>query len=291
VSWVSWVKVEHDLPFTSPLMPDNLYGHLAATAVPGVEEWHAGAYRRTVSLRHGPALLAARAPRAGVVPFTAWLTDPRDEVEAVETGRFILDLDAAPERIDAVLRADPVLRPLVEAHPGRRVPHVPDPAEFAVRALLGQQVSTAAARTHTARLVAAHGEPVPDPEGGLTHVFPTAAALTAVDPAALALPASRRAAFLALVGALAAGPVSRAGLLALRGVGPWTADSVAMRALGDPDAFLATDLGIKVAAKNLGLPTTPGALTKYAERWRPYRAYAVQYLWATLPHPINTMPV
>jgi AraC family transcriptional regulator, regulatory protein of adaptative response / DNA-3-methyladenine glycosylase II len=284
---VSWFRVSHDLGYTEPLTPDNLYGHLAETAVPGVEEWHGGAYRRSVTLAHGPALLSLPPPAGGRVPFTALLSDRRDDEEAVAVARFVLDLDADPVAIDDTLRADPVLRPLVEAHPGRRVPRVPDAAEFAVRALLGQQVSTAAARTHAARLVVAYGTPVDDPQGGLTHVFPGPGALSAAEPA---LPTARKAAFRALVAALRTGELSRAELLALPGIGPWTADSVAMRALGDPDAFLPTDLGVKGAARNLGLPTTPGALTKHAERWRPYRAYAVQYLWATLPHPINVMP-
>lgn len=284
---MTWFRVVHDLEYAEPLTPDNLYGHLAATAVPGVEEWHDGAYRRSVTLAHGPALLAVKPPEAGRVRLTALLSDRRDDAEAVATARFVLDLDADPVLVDATLRADPVLRPLVDAHPGRRVPHVPDAAEFAVRALLGQQVSTAAARTHAARLVVAHGTPVDDPEGNLTHVFPLPGALTEAAPA---LPTARKAAFRTLVTALAAGARSREALLALPGIGPWTADSVAMRALGDADAFLPTDLGVKVAAQQLGLPATPGALTKHAERWRPFRAYAVQYLWATLPHPVNVMP-
>ena len=161
-------------------------------------------------------------------------------------------------------------------------------------------MSTAAARTHAARLVQAHGEPLDDPEGGLTHLFPTPAALRSIDPAALALPNARRTAFLSLVTALATGAARiergrdaatvRAELLALPGIGPWTAESVAMRALGDPDAFLATDLGVKAAAKERGLPSSPSALIRHAERWRPYRAYAVQHLWAVLPHPINRLP-
>lgn len=176
-----------------------------------------------------------------------------------------------------------------------------DEAEFAVRAVLGQQVSTAAARTHAARLVTAHGEPVDDPEGGLTHLFPAPEALAALDPESLAMPRTRRTTFATLVRRLADGelhlgvesdwPQSRAQLLALPGFGPWTADVIAMRALGDPDAFLPTDLGIRRAARELGLPSTPAALTARAASWRPWRAYAVQYLWATDSHPINFLPV
>jgi len=166
--------------------------------------------------------------------------------------------------------------------------------------VLGQQVSTAAARTHAARLVAAHGDPVADPEGGLTSLFPTASALAGLDPAALAMPASRRAALIALVRALAGGELvldpgadrdrARAQLLALPGIGPWTAETVAMRGLGDPDAFLPTDLGVAVAAGRLGLPTTPGALRARSRAWSPWRAYATQHLWAVLDHPVNALP-
>lgn len=185
--------------------------------------------------------------------------------------------------------------------PGRRVPRTVDEAEFAVRAVLGQQVSTAAARTHAARLVTAHGDPVEDPEGGLTHLFPTPQALAAVDPASLAMPRTRRATFVDLVGRLAGGTLqlgvesdwsqAREQLLALPGFGPWTVDVIAMRALGDPDAFLPTDLGIRRAAQELGLPSTPAALTARAAAWRPWRAYAVQYLWSTDSHPVNFLPV
>ncbi|OSC55444.1 DNA-3-methyladenine glycosylase, partial [Streptomyces sp. 4F] len=213
----------------------------------------------------------------------------------------LLDLDADPAAVDDQLRADPLLAPLVDKAPGRRVPRTVDEAEFAVRAVLGQQVSTAAARTHAARLVAAHGDPVDDPEGGLTHLFPSAAALASVDPETLAMPRTRRTTFTTLVSHLADGSLNlgvecdraetRARLLALPGFGPWTADVIAMRALGDPDAFLPTDLGIRRAAAELGLPSTPAALTARAATWRPWRAYAVQYLWATDSHPINFLPV
>ncbi len=188
----------------------------------------------------------------------------------------------------------------MDAAPGRRVPGSVDPAEFAVRAVLGQQVSTAAARTHAARLVAAHGTPVDDPEGGLTHLFPEPGALAALDPETLALPRSRRTTLLTLVRALADGTLplgpaddreeARARLLALPGFGPWTTEIIAMRALGDPDAFLPGDLGVRRAAEGLGLPATPAALTARAAHWRPWRAYAVQYLWATDSHPINHLP-
>ncbi|WP_282107925.1 AlkA N-terminal domain-containing protein [Streptomyces sp. RK76] len=288
------------LPFRAPLNPDNLFGHLAATAVPGVEEWRDGAYRRTLRLPYGHGIVALT-PNPDHIACRLTLSDLRDLTVAISRCRRLLDLDADPTAIDDQLRADPLLAPLVDKAPGRRVPRTVDEAEFAVRAVLGQQVSTAAARTHAARLVTAHGDPVDDPEGGLTHLFPSTEALAAVDPGTLAMPRTRRTTFTTLVAHLADGSVNpgvesdwaetRARLLALPGFGPWTADVIAMRALGDPDAFLPTDLGIRRAAAELGLPSTPAALTARAAAWRPWRAYAVQYLWATDDHPINFLPV
>ncbi|MGW7382935.1 AlkA N-terminal domain-containing protein [Streptomyces sp. NPDC054794] len=288
------------LPFRAPLNPDNLFGHLAATAVPGVEEWRDGAYRRTLRLPYGHGIVALT-PRPDHIACRLTLSDLRDLTVAISRCRRLLDLDADPVAVDDQLRTDPLLAPLVDKAPGRRVPRTVDEAEFAVRAVLGQQVSTAAARTHAARLVTAHGKPVDDPEGGLTHLFPAPEALAGLDPERLAMPRTRRATFTTLVGRLAGGTLhlgvesdwaqSRAQLLSLPGFGPWTVDVIAMRALGDPDAFLATDLGIRRAAQELGLPSTPAALTARAAAWRPWRAYAVQYLWATDSHPINFLPV
>ncbi|MFB7452195.1 AlkA N-terminal domain-containing protein [Streptomyces sp. NPDC056194] len=287
------------LPFRAPLEPSNLFGHLAATAVPGVEEWRDGAYRRTLSLPYGHGIVSL-APRPDHIACRLFLTEPRDLTHAISRCRRLLDLDADPVAVDEQLRTDPLLAPLVDKAPGRRVPGTVDPAEFAVRAVLGQQVSTAAARTHAARLVTAHGIPIEDPEGGLTHLFPGPEALAALDPESLALPRSRRTTLLTLVRALADGSLplgpaddreeARARLLALPGFGPWTTEIIAMRALGDPDAFLPGDLGVRRAAEGLGLPGTPAALTARAAHWRPWRAYAVQYLWATDDHPINHLP-
>ncbi|MGI5471662.1 AlkA N-terminal domain-containing protein [Streptomyces sp. CA-132043] len=287
------------LPFRKPLCPDNLFGHLAATAVPGVEEWRDGAYRRTLRLPYGHGIVALT-PRPDHIDCRLSLTDLRDLAGAIARCRRMLDLDADPEAVDGLLAADPVLAPLVAKAPGRRVPRTVDAEEFAVRAVLGQQVSTAAARTHAGRLTAAHGERINDPEGGLTRLFPSAGALAGLDPETLAMPRTRRATLTGLIAALAAGELqlgpggdrerARAALAALPGFGPWTVECIAMRALGDPDAFTATDLGVRRAAQGLGLPGTPAALLARAAAWRPWRAYAVQYLWATDDHPINHLP-
>ncbi|WP_274912447.1 AlkA N-terminal domain-containing protein [Streptomyces sp. WZ-12] len=287
------------LPFRQPLNPDNLFGHLAATAVPGVEEWRNGAYRRTLDLPYGHGIVALT-PRPDHIDCRLSLTDLRDLAGAIARCRRMLDLDADPEAVDGLLRTDPQLAPLVDKAPGRRVPRTADADEFAVRAVLGQQVSTAAARTHAGRLVLAHGEPIDDPGGGLTHLFPRATALAQLDPETLAMPRTRRTTLTGLIAVLADGTLqlgvgsdrdeARARLAALPGIGPWTVESIAMRALGDPDAFTPTDLGLRRAAADLGMPATPAALIRHSARWRPWRAYAVQYLWATGDHPINYLP-
>ncbi|MEV5505723.1 AlkA N-terminal domain-containing protein [Streptomyces orinoci] len=287
------------LPYRRPLCPDNLFGLLAATAVPGVEEWRDGAYHRTLRLPYGHGTVSL-APGPGHIDCRLSLSDQRDLSGAISRCRRLLDLDADPEAVDAQLCTDAHLAPLVRRAPGRRVPRTVDGGEFAIRAVLGQQVSTAAARTLAARLVTAHGEPLTAPEGGLTHLFPTAEALADLDPAALAMPAARRKTVRGLVTALASGELrlgidsdwsaARAELVQLPGIGPWTAELIAMRALGDPDAFLPTDLGVRRAAARLGLPGTPAALTRQAAAWRPWRAYAVQYLWAADGHAAARMP-
>lgn len=299
VSSGAWHHLRLRLPFRRPLCVDNLFGHLVATAVPGVEEWRDGAYRRTMQLPHGPAVVALR-PEAGHVSAGVWLQDLADLPVAISRSRWLLDLDADPEAIDAHLAADAVLAPMVRAAPGRRVPRTVDGAELALRLVIGQQISTRAARTHTARLVEAYGEPIDDPDGGLTATFPDAAAIADASDATLAMPQTRRDTLRGLAGALAEGTIdvsagadwdrARQQLLALRGIGPWTVEGVAMRALGDPDAFLATDLGVRQAMSGLGLADAGRAQQAVAAPWRPWRAYAVQHLWATGPHEINRLP-
>jgi len=287
------------LPFRTPLTPDSLFGHLAATAVPGVEEWRDGAYRRTLRLPHGHGIVALR-PAQDHVSCHLLLADLRDLASAITRCRRLLDLDADPVAIADLLLSDSVLAPLVGKAPGRRVPRTVDPAEFALRAVLGQQISISAARTHAARLAAAYGEPVGDPAGGLSRLFPDPAALVTADPDSLAMPRSRRESFAALSTALAEGRVdlstgsdwheARTQLDSLPGLGPWTIETIAMRALGDPDAFPAADLGIRAGARYAGLPDGAVTLTARAGAWRPWRSYAVQYLWAATDHVINHLP-
>ena len=284
------------LAFRHPLCPDNLFGHLAATAVPGVEEVVNGTYRRTLDLAHGPGIVELT-PTPDFITCRALLSDMRDLTATIARCRWLLDLDADPVAIDEQLSADRVLRPLVAKARGRRVPRCVDANEMALRAVLGQHISTAAARTHAARVVTEHGVPVCDAHGSLTHLFPRPESLRMVQ---LAMPAKRREAFDALVEALDTrrldlGPgcdrdEAMSVMSGLPGIGPWTKQVISMRALGDPDAFPETDLGVRRAAESLGLPATPATLVERSGRWRPWRAYAVQYLWSMDDHPINHWP-
>ncbi|HET8642485.1 MAG TPA: AlkA N-terminal domain-containing protein [Pseudonocardiaceae bacterium] len=285
------------LPYRPPLHAAALLEFLAARAVPGVEAVDAvdgASYRRALRLPHGPATVAL-APAGGHVAATLRLSDMRDLAPAVARCRRLLDLDADPVAIDAVLAQDPALAPAVAKEPGVRVPRAVDGFEIAVRAVVGQQISVPGARKVLTRLVAAQpapgeaGQPAPDGTGPL--LFPDPETLLGLPDEAFAMPAARRATLRALARAVADGELDLDGgadraeterrLLALPGVGPWTAGYVALRALGDPDAFLPTDLGVRRGAAALGLPGTATALDSHAVRWRPWRSYAVIRLWRT----------
>lgn len=243
---------------------------LAARAVPGIEEVTGGGYRRTVRLPHGPGVIGAD----GTV-----VVDPRDEAAAHAAAKRLAGADPAPA--DDHLARDPYLGPLIAARPRLRMPGTVDGGELAIRAVLGQQVSLAAARTLAGRLVAAAGEPLDEPVGSLTHLWPepTAIAESAAD---LPMPRARQQAIAALAGALAGGlrlepgGDAREQLLELPGIGPWTAEYIAMRAHGDPDAWLPTDVGVRHGLARIG--ATPEA----AEAWRPHRTHAVRHLWAAV---------
>ncbi|HSZ70895.1 MAG TPA: AlkA N-terminal domain-containing protein [Solirubrobacteraceae bacterium] len=286
------------LAFREPLPWERLLGFLAARAVAGVEEVRDGIYRRTLSLPHGHGIAAlAVAPRKGREPrhvrCELRLADLRDLTAAVQRCRRLLDLDADPAAPAEHLAGDPLLAPLVGAAPGLRVPGTVDGGELAIRAVLGQQVSVAAARTAAGRLTEGLGEPLPQRDGALTHLFPTTAAIAAADLAQLPGPGSRRATLRALAGKLAEGELAidpgsdrtevGAALLAIPGIGPWTEQYIAMRGLCDPDAFLPSDLGVRRALEMLGVPWRgPREAALLAEPWRPWRAYALQHLWASL---------
>jgi AraC family transcriptional regulator of adaptative response / DNA-3-methyladenine glycosylase II len=255
---------------------------LAARAVPGVEE--ATPYRRTVRLAHGPAIVALEGDPRGR-PDEATARDrpaaarvvaahPRDRAAAERALVRLAGPD--PSAADVHLAGDPVLGPLVAARPGLRMPGAVDAGELAVRAVLGQQVSLAAARTLAGRLVELAGEPLQEPVGALTHLWPLPEAIAKAAPR-MPMPRARQRALAALAGALAGGLVPEPeALLELPGIGPWTAGYVAMR-LGDPDVWLPTDVGVRRGLETLGVGE------EAAEAWRPHRTHAVRHLWAIAP--------
>nr|WP_297422594.1 AlkA N-terminal domain-containing protein [uncultured Actinotalea sp.] len=293
------------LPFRPPLDHLGLLRYLAVRAVPGVEEVDGTTYRRTLRLPRGTGVAAVRLgerPSPGHLEATLRLEDLRDVTAAVQRLRRLLDLDADPEAVDAHLRGDPLLGPWVALSPGRRSPGTVDGTELAVRAVLGQQVSVAAARTLAGRLVARLGAPLAvGPQGSLTHLFPDLTALvSAHDDDLPAMPASRRRTLRALAVAGTDGDLGLDGgadprevrqrLLALPGIGPWTASYVGMRALGDPDTFLPTDLAVRTALRRLGAASAPADAARLAAAWAPWRSYAVHHLWATLGAPAPSAP-
>lgn len=285
----------HRLRYRPPFEGGELIAFLAKRAVPGVEQVVDGAYRRSLRLPHGAGIAELRLAD-GHVHGTLTLDDERDLEPAIERCRLLLDLDADPQAILDHLGSDPLIGNLVRSAPGRRVPGSVDSHELAVRAVLGQQVSLKGASTLAGRLVEAFGEPLKKPHGTVTHLFPSAATLAGTDLSDVGMPASRQRAMTALTSALAGGQIelhpgadpteATERLLALPGIGPWTASYVAMRALRDPDAFLPTDLGIRRALTVLGQPATEAGALRLAERWRPYRAAASQHLWAILTKPV-----
>ena len=267
-----------------------LLAFLGDRAVPGVERFDGQIYRRALRLARGSAVVELT-PLGDGVRCTLQLERPEDEAEALARCRRLLDLDTHLTAVEAHLSGDLVLGPLVERRPGLRVPSTVDGFELAVRAVVGQQVSVAGARTVLGRLTAAYGEPLAGADG-LDRHFPSAAALAKADPARMPFPrvrgeALRSIARLATEGRLnldpgADGASARASLLDIRGVGPWTASYIGMRALVDRDAWLPRDVGLRNALERLGQPGGEPAALRLSERWRPWRSYAVVHLWATL---------
>jgi AraC family transcriptional regulator of adaptative response / DNA-3-methyladenine glycosylase II len=293
--------VEVRLSYRAPCDVAGLVSFFAARAVPGVEEVARGVYRRSLRLSYGAGVVALHPiDTSDEVAARFWLEDARDLDAAVAACRRLLDLDTEPKPIVDALGGDELIGEIVRGTPGRRVPGVVDPDELAIRAVLGQQVSLAGAATLAARLVHAYGEPLEEPIGSLTHLFPSADALAGADPDGLAMPWSRRRALIGLADALATGHVALRGgmacdeitsrLLALPGIGSWTVAYVAMRALGDPDAFMPTDLGVRHGLERLGQDGRARNASAVAERWRPYRAYATQHLWAQVALPARRSP-
>jgi AraC family transcriptional regulator of adaptative response / DNA-3-methyladenine glycosylase II len=279
------------LPYRRPLDADSLLGFFAERAVPRIEEFSTGTYRRTMRLPRGAAV-AEYSIAEGHIDVLLSLSDLRDLTVAIGRSRRMLDLDADPVAIDETLARDRLLRPLVLAARGRRVPGGIDPHEVAMRAVLGQQVSVAGARTLAGRLAERCGETLVLEDNSLTRLFPSVDAVAVADLSDMGMPQARVNTLQAVAGALAGGAVDldpgadrESALLALgkiKGVGPWTAAYVQMRALKDPDAWPWGDLGVAHALRRLAGVTKRTEVVAVAEKWRPWRAYAVQHLWASL---------
>ncbi len=287
-------RVELDLPVRRPFAATALLGFLAAHTVRGVEHVRGRTYFRSLRLPAGPGTVALTLPPdegPAAVRGSFRLSAPADLAVAVRHARSLLDLDAESDAIDAALAADPALAGSVAAMPGLRVPGTVDGPETLIRTVLGQQVSVAGAQTAAARLVHGVDDRLPAPDGELTHLFPTPAAIAALGPQAIAGPRRRAHAVCAAAAAMADGSLSVSGdrptaeltsdLVAQPGIGPWTAGYVAMRLLRDTDILLVGDLVLRKGAALLGLPGSPGALAAHSVRWRPYRSYAGMHLWRT----------
>jgi AraC family transcriptional regulator of adaptative response / DNA-3-methyladenine glycosylase II len=303
------------LAYRPPLHREALLEFLAARAIPGVESADLSRYRRALRLPHGTGLVELT-PADGYIAASVQLNDLRDLAPAVARCRRLLDLDADPVAVDETLAADAALAPAINKEPGVRVPRAVDGFEIAVRAIVGQQISVAGARTVLGRLVAATrdethtdrtrvdeaGREPADrsgpgagesggPGSGAAELipFPDAATVADAPDRAFGTPGARRETIRALARAVAAGDIcldpgadragTEAALRELPGIGAWTAAYVSMRALADPDVFLPTDLAVRRGAARLGLPDRPAELDDHARNWRPWRSYAVLRLW------------
>lgn len=273
------------LPARQPFAGVAVLEFLGARAVPGVESWDGTVYSRALELPRGHGTVDVSLGSGGV-DASFRLADWRDLAPAVGRVRRLLDLDADPMAIDGLFRLDPVLGPMAHAAPGLRVAGSVDANETLVRAVVGQQVSVAGARTVLGRIAATIGESISIAHPEVERLFPSMERLATAPDDAFPMPASRaatlrRCARAACDGAIALDPGAdrdaiMRDLLALKGIGPWTAGYVVMRGLGDPDVFLDTDLGVRRALDAVGLEPTA------ADRWRPWRSYAMHHLWNTL---------
>lgn len=269
------------LRFRPPYDYDALLEFVARRAIAGVESVDRNVYRRSFLLDGAPGWLEVRPASSNALTLRVDSVDPKRLLHVVARVRRLFDLDADPLVINSSLRRDPLLAPLVKSRPGLRVPGAWDAFELGVRAILGQQVSVAGASTLAGRLAARYGHPLPFQAEGLAYTFPAPEELISAD-LAIGLPKARAEAIRDFAKAVASGTlqfddpaICIDGICAIRGLGPWTAQYIAMRALSDPDAFPAGDLVLLRAARC----KTTTELERRAEHWRPWRAYAAMHLW------------
>ncbi|WP_314508039.1 AlkA N-terminal domain-containing protein [uncultured Microbacterium sp.] len=292
-------SIDLALPHRGRLDAEGLFAWMGARAVSGVESATPASFARTLRLPGGPAWFELRLDEEGRLRLRARLTHLGDLSSLVTRARRLFDLDADPLAIDEALARHPELAPLVARVPGIRVPGAADPHEMLIRAMVGQQITVVAARTALTALTAALGEPVAvgadngeDPQAE-TRLFPTMAAIAARGGEVLRGPAARTRAIVGAAAALADGTLTlgpgddaadqRAALLAMPGIGPWTADYVRMRVLGDTDVFLPGDVAVRSGAAAVGLPAEAKALDQWAARTAPWRSYLTAHLWRAVP--------
>ncbi|WP_322409716.1 DNA-3-methyladenine glycosylase 2 family protein [Microbacterium invictum] len=279
------------LPVRGPIDTAGLFGWMRAHAIPGVERGDAASFARVVRLPAGPAWFEVRED-AGRLRLRARPASLHDLSTLIARVRRLFDLDADPLAVDEALAVHPELRGAVAEIPGVRVPGAIDADEMLLRAMIGQQISVAAARTMQGRLAAALGTEVETPDGRMT-LFPSPPVIAERGHEVLRGPAARVRAVIAAAAALADGSLAlgpgddraeqRMRLLALPGVGPWTADYVRMRVLGDPDVLLPGDVAARTGAAALGVPADPRSFTAWGERTAPWRSYAMAHFWYAAP--------
>lgn len=276
------------LPVQPPFSAGPLLRFLGDRAIPGVEAVFGPTYRRSLETPTGPVVMAVT-PGEEAVAVEVVADDPSSVPTAVGRAGALFDVEADPAAVARTLRRDALLRPLVLANAGIRLPGAADGFELVVRAILGQQVSVAAARTMLGRVASRFGIELPDADGEVPRLFPSAERLANAPLEELGITRRRAATIRRVASAVADGEIDldlgadtdRTGraLLEFDGIGPWTVEYVRMRALRDRDAFPVTDLGIRRAMERLGVDPTPAAIADRAEAWRPWRAYAAMVLW------------
>jgi len=279
------------LSYCPPFDWKGMRGFFQARAIPGVEWVDDDAYHRTIRLNETTGTLCVRhAAQDHALLLTTAVSDNRGLLAVVERVRCMFDLDANMADIHAVLATDPVLKKIIDKHPGLRLPGAWDPFEVAVRAVVGQQISVKGARTVIGRIAAKAGPPCALPtHPQLNRFFPTAKELSVCKLEGIGMPAKRIETIKTLSRAVASGELSLVAnapteefvtqLTRIPGIGDWTAHYIAMRALGEPDAFPAADLGILRALQQGDTRPTSKQALKRAENWRPWRAYAAVFLW------------